>query len=135
LTPECQKAFEYLKNALIQPTLLQYPDFNKEFCITTNSSKQACGAVLSQSHDGVNLLVTYASKTFTKGESNKSTTEQELTAIHWAINHFRPYVYGKHFTIKTDHKPLTHLISIKNPTSKLTRIRQDLEEFTWQMPY
>lgn len=104
-TTECQEAFEYLKYALVQPTLLKYPDFNKEFCITTDASKQACGAVLTQSYDGIDLPVAYASRTFTKGESNKSTTEQELTAIHWAVNYFRPYIYGKYFTIKTDHKP------------------------------
>jgi len=39
-----------------------------------------------------------SSRAFTKGESNKSTTEQELAAIHWEISHFRPYIYGKHFT-------------------------------------
>jgi len=31
----------------MKPTLLQYPDFNKEFCITTDASKQAGGAVLT----------------------------------------------------------------------------------------
>jgi len=39
---------------------------------------------------------------FTKGKSNKNTYEQELAAIHWAINYFRPYIYGRHFTVKTD---------------------------------
>lgn len=36
-------------------------------------------------------------RTFTKGESKKSTTEQELAEIHWAINLFRSYIYGRHF--------------------------------------
>lgn len=47
-TKECNDAFNYLKQALIKPTLLQYPDFSKEFCITTDASKVACGAVLTQ---------------------------------------------------------------------------------------
>jgi len=34
----------------MKPTLLQYPDFNKEFCITTDERKQACGAVLTQDY-------------------------------------------------------------------------------------
>ena len=127
LTSECQKAFEYFKKALMSPQILQYPDFAKPFCITTDASKQACGAVLSQEYDGKQLPISYASKSFTKGESNKSTIEQELTAIHWAIQYFRPYIYGKHFLVKTDHRPLTYLFSIKNPSSKLTRMRLDLE--------
>ena len=134
-TTECQTSFEYLKNMLMSPQILQYPDFNKEFCITTDASKKACGAVLCQEHDGIYLPVSYASKSFTKGESNKSTIEQELTAIHWAVNYFKPYIYGVHFRIKTDHRPLTYLFSMKNPSSKLTRMRLDLEEFDFTIEY
>jgi len=114
---------------LMKPTLLQYPDFNKEFCITTDASKQACGAVLTHDYNNTQLPVAYASRSFTKGESNKNITEQELAAIHWAINHFRPYIFGRHFTVKTDHRPLTYLFSMTNPSSKLTRMRLDLEEY------
>ncbi len=74
---ECEKSFQYLKKALIQPTILQYPDFSKPFCITTDASKIACGAVFSQTYDGIELPISYASRSFTKGESNKSTIEQE----------------------------------------------------------
>ena len=132
---ECENAFQYLKEKLMQPTLLQYPDFRKEFCIITDASKQACGAVLTQNRDGIQLPIAYASRSFTKGESNKSTTEQELAAIHWAITHFRPYIYGKHFTIKTDHRPLTYLFSMTNPSSKLTRMRLELEEYDFTVEY
>lgn len=134
-TVQCNEAFEYLKKQLMKPTLLQYPDFEKEFCITTDASKHACGAVLSQEYDGKQLPVAFASKSFTKGESNKSTTEQELTAIHWAIQHFRPYIYGTHFLVKTDHRPLSYLFSLKNPSSKLTRMRLDLEEYDFSVEY
>jgi len=61
----------------MKPTLLQYPDFDKEFCITTHASKQVCGTVLTQAHNGTLLPVAYASSSFTKGESNKNSTEQE----------------------------------------------------------
>jgi len=41
-TNECQNAFQYLKKKLMEPTLFQYPDFSKEFCIITDASKQSC---------------------------------------------------------------------------------------------
>ena len=91
------------------PQLLQYPDFKREFCVTTDASKVACGAVLCQEYDGKYLPIAYASKSFTKGESSKSTIEQELTAIHWAAKYFRPYLYGRHFMMKTDHRPIYFL--------------------------
>lgn len=59
--------------------------------VTTDASKMACGASLSQNYNGIQLPKAFASRSFTKGEQNKSVIEQELTAIHWAINHFRSY--------------------------------------------
>lgn len=132
---DCEEAFQYLKNQLLSPKILQYPDFSKKFCITTDASKHTCGAVLSQEYQGVQLPIAYASRAFTRGESNKSTIEQELAAIHWAIQYFRPYVYGKKFIVRTDHRPLTYLFSMKNPSSKLTRIRLDLEEYDFEVDY
>ena len=54
-----------------------------------------------------------ASKGFTVGESKKSTIEKELTAIHWAMKYFRPYLYGQEFVVKIDHKQLVYLYSLK----------------------
>lgn len=131
----CRNSFETFKKELLSPRILQFPDFKKPFILSTDASKIACGAVLEQEHNGVRLPISYASKTFTKGESNKSTIEQELTAIHWAISHFKPYLFGRKFTVKTDHNPLVHLFSMKDPSSKLTRMRLDLEEFNFDIEY
>lgn len=91
-TKECQDSFEKLKQTLISPQILQYPDFTKTFIVTTDASNVACGADLSQNFNGQDLPISYASRSFTKGEANKSTIEKELTAIHWAVNHFSPYL-------------------------------------------
>lgn len=134
-TSECQLAFDSLKKQLVSPTILQFPNFKEHFTLITDASKIACGAVLTQKYDNIDLPIAFASKAFTKGEANKSTIEQELTAIHWAITHFRPYLYGRKFTVKTDHRPLVYLFSMKNPSSKLTRMRIDLEEFDFDVQY
>jgi len=55
--------------------------------------------------------------------------------MHWAITHFKPYIYGRHFTVKTDHRALTHLFSMVNPSSKLTRMRLELEEYNFTVEY
>ena len=44
---ECQYAFDTLRRNLASPNILQYPDFEKEFIITTDASDVACGAILS----------------------------------------------------------------------------------------
>lgn len=77
----------------------------------------------------------YASKAFTKGELSKATIEKELTAIHFAIKYFKLNIYGNHFTVKSDHKPLTYHFSMKDPTSKLTRMRLNLEEYNFTVVF
>ncbi|KAK9722049.1 Integrase zinc binding domain [Popillia japonica] len=134
-TKECQDSFEKLTQTLISPQILQYPDFTKTFIVTTDASKVACGAVLSQNFNGQDLPISYASRSFTKGEANKSTIEKELTAIHWAVNHFRPYLWNQSFLIRSDHRPLVYLFSMKDPSSKLTRMRLSLEEFNFTVEY
>lgn len=128
---ECEEAFQTIINTLSSPPILKYPDFKKEFIVTVDASKSACGAVLSQKFNGNDLPIYYASKSFTKGELNKSTIEKELLAIHFAIKQFRPYIYGTKFTVRSDHKPLVYLFKMKDPSSKLTRIRLDLEEYNF----
>lgn len=134
-TEECQESFGKLKKLLLEPQILQYPDFDKPFLLTTDASKEACGAVLSQNFGGEDLPIAFASRGFTKGEINKSTIEKELAAIHWGINYFRPYLYGNKFFVKSDHRPLVYLFSMKNPSSKLTRMRLDLEEYDFEIEY
>lgn len=130
-----QKSFEECKQLLTSPPILQYPDFTKEFILTTDSSLHAIGSILSQGPIGKDLPIAYASRTLNKAESNYSTIERELLAIVWAVKHFRPYLFGRKFKIVTDHKPLTWLFSIKDPGSRLVRWRLKLEEFDYEVIY
>lgn len=132
-TEECQKAFDEIRKQLNSAKILAYPDFTKKFKITVDASQLACGAVLSQEHNGIDKPIQFISRTFKKGELNKPIIEKELLAIHFAISVFRPYVYGTDFTVFSDHKPLIYLYKMNNPTSKLTRIRLDLEEYTFEV--
>lgn len=130
-----QTAFEFFKNALISKPILQFPDFTKEFILTTDASQYAIGAILSQGELGKDLPIAYASRTCNKAEINYSTIEHELLAIVWAVQHFRPYLFGRKFTIVTDHRPLTWLFNCKNQNSRLLRWRLKLEEYDYIIKY
>lgn len=134
-TDACQKSFEYLKQKLIEPSVLQYPNFDKEFVLFTDASGKACGAVLTQKYGDTYLPISYASKAFNPAERKKPIIELELLAIHWGIKHFRPYLYGIKFLVMSDHKPLIYLFNMVNPSSKLTRIRLDLAEYNFDVNY
>lgn len=78
---EAEDAFLTFKNILTSEPLLQYPKFNENFILTTDSSNNAIGAVLSQGEVSKDLPIAYASRTLNKAEINYSTTEKELLAI------------------------------------------------------
>ncbi|KAI5756150.1 hypothetical protein M8J77_022526 [Diaphorina citri] len=92
---EYKEAFELCKNLLTNEPILQYPDFNKPFVLTTDASNYAIGSVLSQGPIGSDLPIAYASRTLNDHEINYATIDKELLSIVWSVNHFRPYLYGR----------------------------------------
>lgn len=124
-------AFNKCKELITNSPILTYPDFSKPFKLTTDASNYAIGSVLSQNDHPV----AYYSRTLNSAEKNYSTIEKELLAILDSTKHFRPYLYGKKFTIETDHNPLVWLNKIKEPNSRLIRWRLKLEEFDFNIVY
>ncbi|XP_076843062.1 uncharacterized protein LOC143487779 [Brachyhypopomus gauderio] len=59
---ECQRAFESLKQCLMSPPVLAYPDLTLPFTLTTDGSLQGIGAVLSQKQGGTERVIAYASR-------------------------------------------------------------------------
>ena len=62
-------AFMKLKEAIIQAPILQYPDTTKPYIVYTDASDDACGAQLSQIHNGTEFPVAFLSHTFTDTQS------------------------------------------------------------------
>lgn len=135
LTEEYTKTFKTCKDILTNDPILQYPDFSKPFVLTTDASNVAIGAVLSQGPIGSDKPICYASRTLSDTETNYSTIEKELLAIVWATKYFRPYIFGRKFQIVTDHRPLTWLMSLREPNTKLIRWRLKLEEYDYSIVY
>ena len=128
-------AFTKLRDALCSKPILQFPDFTRPFVITTDASGYAIGGVLSQGEIGKDLPIAYTSRLLNNAEKNYSTIEKELLAIVYCVNHFRPYIYGRKFTLVTDHRPLVWIHSVTDPTSRLIRWRLKLAEYEYDVVY
>ena len=117
-----QTAFDKMKMALSQHTILQYPDFSKPFEIHTDASKTQLGAVISQN----NKPIAFYSRKLNPAQVNYTTQERELLSIVETLKEFRNILLGQEIIVYTDHKNLT----TKNFTSeRVMRWRLLLEEY------
>jgi hypothetical protein len=115
-----QTAFEKLKETLCSEQVLAYPDFNSRFILTTDASMVAVAAILSQVQDGVERPIAFASRKMNKAEQNYCVSEAEMLAVIWATKQFR-YLFGKRFTVRTDHSTLTYIHKLAGNNSRLIR--------------
>jgi hypothetical protein len=103
--------------------------------LTTDASNEALGAILSQGPIGRDLPIVYISRTPNNAERNYSTTETELLAIDWIFKQFKQCLLGRKFTMVTDHKPLTRVFNVNDPSSRLLRWRLKLDDFDYDIIY
>lgn len=132
-TEEAQKAFDDIRQSLVQAPILSWPDFSKQFTISCDASNVGIGAVLSQSSDFGEKVIAYASRTLGKTEQKFSTTERECLAVIWSIEKFRPYVEGTHFEVITDHHSLLWLHNLRDPQGRLARWSLRLQPFDFTL--
>ena len=96
---------------LTEAPVLAYPDAGRPFVIDTDASNVGVGAVLTQGVGEEERAVAYFSRTLSWAERIYCVTRQELLVVVLAGRHFRLYLHGKHFLIRTDHASLTWLLS------------------------
>ena len=118
-SPECQIAFQELKQRLSSAPVLAYPNFDAQFVLETDASNKGLGAVLSQAQEGGNLHpVGYASRALSPSEMHYGITDLETLAVVWAISHFSHYLYGNRVVVYTDHTAIKSVLEAANPSGK-----------------
>ena len=125
----CKAAFEEIKIRLVQAPIMAAPDWDQEFEVMCDASDFAMGAVLGQRNEKIFRAIYYASRTFNEAQENYSTTENEMLAIVFACEKFRPYILGSHVIVHTDHAAIKYLMSKKEAEPRLIRWVLLVQEF------
>jgi hypothetical protein len=112
-TTEANKSFIAIKNAISDSNTLGLFDPALEVIVTTDASSYGLGAVLTQIRNGEHINIAFSSRTLRPNETKFSVGEKEALACVWAVEHWHTYLWGRKFTLQTDHKALTTLMSAK----------------------
>ena len=133
---KCQNAFDQLKQALVNPILLGFPDYSPEASpmeLHVDASDIGAGASLSQKQNGVQRPIAYISTTFNGAQKNYSTIDKELTALRWAVKSLKAFLRGVKFVIHTDHQPLIYLQNMSMVDGRVARTWEELNEFDFEI--
>lgn len=124
---ESQVSFQALKDTLASSKVLVHYNPKLEVQLAVDASPVGLGAVISHiTANGTERPIAYASRSLTKSERNYSVIEKEALAIIFGIRKFQQFLYGRRFTLLTDHQPLTLLFGSKKaiPAIAASRIQR-----------
>ena len=110
--------------------ILHYPNFDKEFYLTTDASDIAIGGYLHQLDDnGCDRPIAFFSKKLLDAETRYATLDLEALAVVYGLKVCRPYILGRTVTITSDNAPLVWMLKSSNQSSRVARWQVLMSEY------
>ena len=128
-TPAHHTALLTLKDAVTQASILCYPNPAKWYIVYTDASDNACGAQLSQEHNGMEFAIAFFSHTFTDTQRKWSTTKKEAYRVYHVVTKWNFYLQGAEIIVCNDHKPLARFLNGTNTNNKVNRREVELTTY------
>ena len=91
-------------------------DSSRPLRLECDASSVSLGAVISHEMPDESHRyrpVAFASRTLSSAEKNYAQIEKEALALVFSMKKFHEYLYGRHFTLVMDHKPLLAILGPK----------------------
>ena len=123
-TEECSQAFAQVKKNLTSAPVLTHYDPDLPINLAADASAYGVGAVIAHVFpDGTERPIAYASRSLTSSERNYAQIEREALSLVFGVKRFHQYLYGRKFSLVTDHKPLTAIFGSKKGIPSLAAAR------------
>ena len=113
-----------MQGSLSSDALLVHYDTKRELRLACDASSHGLGAVISHvMDDGEERPIAFASRTLTGSERNYAQIEKEALSLVFGVKRFHQFLYGRKFTLMTDHKPLQAILGPKSAVPTLAAAR------------
>ena len=134
---EHQRAFDEIKNRLLNPPVLSMPDKRGRFLLYSDTSKHVTGSALYQVQNGKPKLIAYASKRMPKSARNYSITELEICGLAINIASFAHLLKRVDFDTVVNHLAITHIMKSKMEpaTNRIKRLLEILSSYSFNLYY
>ncbi|GBG68999.1 hypothetical protein CBR_g3698 [Chara braunii] len=132
---ECEADFKRWKHALMNHEVLMVPDPQKPFIVTTDASQYGIGVVLAQQDRKKLRPIEYMSKKMPSKKLAKSTYERELYALYKALVHWRHFLLGWSFYLRTDHLTLKWIKTQPALSDALKRWIEVIDQYDFKLEY
>ncbi|KAJ9529940.1 hypothetical protein QJQ45_023204 [Haematococcus lacustris] len=134
---EQQAAYSTLKDRICTPGLvLRRFDPERPLVLHTDWSREGCAGILGQvDTNGDEYMVACCSRSCNVHERNYASYTGEMLAVVWAVKTLRFYLHGRHFTIVTDHQPLSWLMSGQHHSGQVARWAMQLQEYDFTVKH
>ena len=135
--PHHQSTFEDLKREVTETSNLQYFNPDAKAYLHCDASLKGIGAALLQSSPEGLKPIAFASKSLTVTEQRYACIERELLAIVFGVQRFHHYLFGRTFTVFTDHKPLVMIVDkpLSSAPPRLQRMLLKLQDYNFNIQY
>ncbi|XP_035899704.1 uncharacterized protein K02A2.6-like isoform X1 [Anopheles stephensi] len=140
-TKQCAESFQKFKEILSSDLLLTHYDPKADIIVSADASSVGLGATISHKfRDGTVKVVQHASRALTETEMNYSQIDREGLAIIFAVTKFHKMLYGRHFKLQTDHRPLLQIFGSKKgipiyTANRLQRFALILQLYDFDIEY
>ena len=136
-SPQCETAFQTLKNCLCDKPILVYPDPSLPYTLYTDASRYAWSGVLTQTHTveingqmiTADLPVTYVSGLFRGSQLNWAALTKEAFAIYMSVRKLDFYLAGSDVLVRSDHLPLKKFLQRNTLNAKVNNWAVELESY------
>jgi len=134
----CEAAFVQLKELLTSQPVVKIFNPRRQSILSSDASYQGIGGCLSQiDESGAEYTTSFVSMSLNASQKNYSATELELLGVVSVVLRLRHFLYGIHFTIRTDHEPLEKILTNKasHPSPVISRLLNKIQDFDYSVQY